>query len=59
MSSIDLADHLLENGGVAVVPGSSFGSKGEGYLRISYATSLQDVREGMEKVAHTMAQLSR
>jgi aspartate/methionine/tyrosine aminotransferase len=59
MSSIDLADHLLENGGVAVVPGSSFGSKGEGYLRISYATSLQAVREGMERIAHTMAQLSR
>ncbi|MHC4230082.1 MAG: pyridoxal phosphate-dependent aminotransferase, partial [Planctomycetota bacterium] len=59
MNSSDLADHLLENGGVAVVPGSSFGSKGEGYLRISYATSLQDVRDGMERIAQTMDQLRR
>lgn len=59
MNSIDLADHLLDNAGVAVVPGSSFGSKGEGYLRLSYATSLSDVREGIEKIAHTMAQLNR
>ena len=57
MNSMDLADHLLESGGVAVVPGSAFGSKGEGYLRISYATALPDVREGMERMAHTMNQL--
>jgi len=59
MNSSDLADHLLENGGVAVVPGSSFGSKGEGYLRISYATSLQDVRDGMERIAQIMDHLNR
>lgn len=59
MNSSDLADHLLEKGGVAVVPGSSFGSKGEGYLRISYATALEDCREGMERIAHAMGQLKR
>jgi aminotransferase len=58
MNSLDLADHLLESGGVAVVPGSSFGSRGEGYLRISYATSLPDVREGMERIARIMDQFS-
>jgi aspartate/methionine/tyrosine aminotransferase len=57
MNSTDLADHLLDKGGVAVVPGSSFGNRGEGYLRISYATSLQDVREGMERIAHTLDQV--
>jgi len=57
MNSSDLADHLLEKGGVAVVPGPSFGSKGEGYLRISYATALEDCREGMERIAHAMGQL--
>jgi aspartate/methionine/tyrosine aminotransferase len=58
MNSFDLADHLLDNAGVAVVPGSSFGNKGEGFLRISYATSLPDVREGIERIAQTMAQLN-
>ena len=59
MKSSDLADHLIENSGVAVVPGSSFGNKGEGYLRISYATALEAVREGMERIAHTIEQLNR
>jgi len=59
MNSSDLADHLLEKSGVAVVPGPSFGSKGEGYLRISYATALEDCQEGMEKIAHAMGQLDR
>jgi aspartate aminotransferase/aminotransferase len=59
MNSSDLADHLLEKGGVAVVPGPSFGSKGEGYLRISYATALEDCQEGMERIAHAMGRLDR
>ena len=55
----ELADHLLDKGGVAVVPGTSFGTRGEGYLRISYATSSQNCREGMERIAHAMTQLGR
>jgi aspartate/methionine/tyrosine aminotransferase len=54
-----LADHLLNKGGVAVVPGTSFGTRGEGYLRISYATSSQNCREGMERIAYAMALLGR
>jgi aminotransferase len=50
---------ILEKGGVAVVPGTSFGAGGEGYLRISYATSSQNCREGMERIAHAMALLGR
>lgn len=59
MNTSELADHLLEKGGVAVVPGTSFGAGGEGYLRISYATSSQNCREGMERIAHAMALLGR
>jgi aminotransferase len=57
MNSSELADLLLEKVRVAVVPGSPFGSKGEGYLRISYATSLEDCREGMARIANVMGQL--
>ena len=59
MNASDLANHLLDNGGVAVVPGTSFGAGGEGYLRISYATSTQNCREGMDRIAHAMALLGR
>jgi len=59
MNTSELADHLLEKGGVAVVPGTSFGTGGEGYLRISYATSSQNCREGMERIAHAMTLLGR
>ena len=59
MNASDLADHLLDNGGVAVVPGTSFGTRGQGYLRISYATSSQNCREGMDRIAHAMALLGR
>lgn len=57
MDSTALADHLLEEGGVAVVPGPPFGTRGEGYLRISYATSLSDCREGMQRIARLMNEL--
>jgi aminotransferase len=59
MNTSELADYLLDKGGVAVVPGTSFGTLGEGYLRISYATSSQKCREGMERIARAMAQLGR
>jgi aspartate/methionine/tyrosine aminotransferase len=59
MNTSELADHLLEKGGVAVVPGTSFGTRGEGYLRISYAISSPNCREGMERIAYAMSLLSR
>lgn len=59
MNASELADHLLEKGGVAVVPGTSFGTRGEGYLRISYAISSENCREGMERIAYAMSLLSR
>jgi aspartate/methionine/tyrosine aminotransferase len=58
MDSSALADYLLEKGGVALVAGSAFGSNGEGYLRISYATSLEDCREGMERIGRVMTELA-
>jgi len=54
INSWDLADYLLNQGHIAVVPGDPFGSRGKGFLRISYATSLAECREGMERFAVAM-----
>jgi len=50
MSSSDLANLILEKAGVALLPGNSFGKYGEGYLRISYANSLENIEKGLEKI---------
>jgi aspartate aminotransferase/aminotransferase len=54
-----LADYLLDHGGVAVVPGTTFGEKGDGCFRISFATSYEDCKEGMERIAQCMKELRR
>jgi aspartate/methionine/tyrosine aminotransferase len=41
---------LLEEVGIATVAGTSFGQYGEGYLRISYANSLENIRAAMERM---------
>jgi len=46
----DLANRLLMEGGVAVLPGTSFGDGGKGYLRLSYATSIDQIEEGVRRI---------
>ncbi|MFH2038758.1 MAG: aminotransferase class I/II-fold pyridoxal phosphate-dependent enzyme, partial [Chloroflexota bacterium] len=50
MTSHALANLILEKAGVALLPGSAFGANGEGYLRLSYATSSDIIRLGLEKI---------
>jgi aspartate/methionine/tyrosine aminotransferase len=50
-SSSDLADYLLEEVGVAVLPGTAFGRNGEGYLRLSYANSLENIENALTCMA--------
>jgi len=50
MTSNDLANIILEKAGVALLPGSSFGEHGEGYLRLSYATSIETIQLGLERI---------
>lgn len=50
MTSDEFATRFLEEEKVAVVPGTAFGDSGEGYLRISYAYSLEKLRLAMEKM---------
>jgi|SRR6266496_4126113 len=45
-----LADALLEEAGVAALSGTAFGDYGEGHLRFSIATSLENIREGLNRV---------
>jgi aminotransferase len=59
MDSVAVSDYLLEEGGAAVVPGNYFGSNGEGYIRISYACSIDDCREGMDRITGAMEKLMR
>lgn len=51
LSSRDFALKLLEQHQVAVVPGSAFGSCGEGHIRCSYATSLDEIKIAMDRMA--------
>lgn len=50
MKSKELANLILEKAGVALLPGTSFGHKGEGYLRLSYANSIENIEKGIERI---------
>lgn len=53
-SSAELADYLLEESGVAVLPGTAFGRNGEGYLRLSYANSMENIGKALERIADAL-----
>jgi len=55
--SVEVTDHLLDDGGVAVLPGSAFGAHGEGYLRLSYATSSELIAAGLERIQRSLGKL--
>ena len=50
MTSEEFAEKLLESEKVAVVPGTAFGAGGEGFIRISYAYSLEDLKEAIGRL---------
>ena len=57
MSSDEFATRFLEEEKVAVVPGTAFGACGEGFLRISYAYSLEQLKEALGRLSHFVARL--
>ncbi|MCI7796008.1 MAG: aminotransferase class I/II-fold pyridoxal phosphate-dependent enzyme [Lachnospiraceae bacterium] len=57
MTSQEFALRLLEEEKVAVVPGDAFGACGEGYLRISYAYSLEDLKRALERIERFVKRL--
>jgi aspartate aminotransferase len=50
MSSRELADLLLNDAGVACLSGTAFGAYGDGYLRFSYAASLENIEEALSRI---------
>jgi aspartate/methionine/tyrosine aminotransferase len=57
VSAEELADRLLEEAGVAVLPGSAFGPGGKDYVRISYANSEANLERALDRIAALVATL--
>jgi aspartate/methionine/tyrosine aminotransferase len=55
MDSVRLAREILESSHVAVTPGAAFGTNAEGYLRFSYASSLERIGEGLGRLRRFLA----
>jgi aspartate/methionine/tyrosine aminotransferase len=49
-----LGDYLLNEAGVAVLPGTSFGKYGEGYLRLSFANSIENIKKALDRIDKTL-----
>jgi aspartate/methionine/tyrosine aminotransferase len=57
IGSTELANLILEKAGVALLPGNSFGEYGEGYLRLSYANSIDNIEKGLERIRAAIQEL--
>ncbi|RLI40799.1 pyridoxal phosphate-dependent aminotransferase [Candidatus Bathyarchaeota archaeon] len=59
MSSREFSDYLLNEAGVAVLPGTSFGEYGEGYLRLSFATSVENIKKALNRIDEAVKKLRK
>lgn len=59
MNSEEFCNRLLNEKGVAIVPGTAFGECGEGYARISYAYSVKHISKALERIAEFTESLRR
>ena len=57
MTSAQLAGVLLEEAGVATLPGTAFGPEGEGYLRLCFSTTEENIRKALARIADVSARL--
>jgi len=55
-NSVEVTEKLLRDALVAVTPGSAFGPNSEGYVRLSYATSRQNIEDGINRIEASLAQ---
>ena len=55
MTCVDFSDYLLTEAGVALLPGSSFGMFGEGYIRMSYANSIDNIQEALSRIGNAIS----
>lgn len=58
MSADEFADYLLQEHAVATLSGTAFGEYGDGYLRLSYAGSLESIKKGLERIAEAVAKIT-
>jgi aspartate/methionine/tyrosine aminotransferase len=56
-TSKEIADRLLNEAGVAALPGTAFGAHGEGYLRFSFANSLANIETALERIRDFVTRL--
>jgi aspartate aminotransferase len=59
MTSDEIANYLLDEAGVAVLPGTNFGEFGEGYIRLCYATSKENVINAIKQIKTTVEKISK
>jgi aspartate/methionine/tyrosine aminotransferase len=59
MSSQKISDLLLDKAGVAGLPGTAFGAFGEGYMRFSYANSVENIKKALERIEKTLAEAKK
>jgi len=57
MNCRELSNYLLDNAGVAVLSGTAFGQFGEGYLRLSFANSVENIEKALERMAEALEDL--
>ena len=57
VSSKEIQHRLLEEEGVAVLAGTDFGPAGDGYIRLCYATSMEVIERGVEKIRKFFARI--
>ncbi len=57
-SSEQIADFLLKDARVAVLPGTNFGEHGEGYIRLCYATNLENIKKGIDRIKKSMRKIN-
>jgi len=59
LKSQEFADIMLEKAGVACLSGTAFGEYGEGYVRFSYANSVENIQEGIKRIKKTLAEVGK
>jgi aspartate/methionine/tyrosine aminotransferase len=57
MGSKAMENYLLEEAGVAILSGTSFGEYGEGFVRLSYANSVENIEKALNRIGEAIGKL--